>query len=173
VIRGQQVVLRSVEERDHPLIRSWLNDPEIRFWLDEERPVSSEDVAERERAAKESGHPFVIEIEGTPIGRIELFGFLRRDRRCSIRVLVGDPRARGRGYGSEAIALLAGYAFDRWDLASIEAITLATNVRAIAAMERCGFVREAVLPERSWKDGAWHDHVVLRLTREGLSRNGQ
>jgi RimJ/RimL family protein N-acetyltransferase len=173
VIRGQRVALRSVEERDHPLIHSWLNDPEVRFWMDEERLLSLADVAERERAARESGHPLVIEVEGVPIGRIELFGFLRRDRRCSIRVLVGDPRARRRGYGSEAIALLAGYAFDRWDLASIEAIILATNVRAVAAMERCGFVREAVLPERSWKDGAWHDHAVLRLTREGLSRNGQ
>ena len=35
--------------------------------------------------------------------------------------------------------------------------------------ERVGFVREAVLPERSWQDGRWLDHVILSVTREGFT----
>ena len=43
---------------------------------------------------------------------------------------------------------------------------IATNERAIGVYEACGFRREAVLPERSFNDGAWVDHVVMSVTRD-------
>jgi RimJ/RimL family protein N-acetyltransferase len=54
------------------------------------------------------------------------------------------------------------------DLARIELWTLAANERAIEVYEACGFHREAVLPERSFRDGEWVDHVVMSITPESL-----
>ena len=47
---------------------------------------------------------------------------------------------------------------------------LATNERAIKAYERCGFKRDATLPERSYKDGEFVDRVVMSVTREEFEK---
>jgi RimJ/RimL family protein N-acetyltransferase len=68
---------------------------------------------------------------------------------------------------------LLGYAFDRWDLHQVELWTLADNNRAISMYQRCGFVLEGRLRERSWKEGRWVDHVVMSLQREEFDRARQ
>jgi len=169
VIHGVRVVLRPVEERDHPLIRDWQNDPEVWWLMDYERPFSLADVADGERRAREEGHPYVIEVDGTPVGRIGLNSFRRRDRICSLYVLIGERSAWERGYGTDAVAALVEEAFDRFDLHRVELWSTADNARAIHVYGKCGFVVDGRLPERSWKGGAWVDRVVMSVTREGFA----
>jgi RimJ/RimL family protein N-acetyltransferase len=175
MIRGERVVLRPVEETDHASIQAWQNHPEVWFWMDYERPFSLEDIAESEARAREEGVPLIIEVDGKAIGRIGLNGFRRRDRICSLYVFVGDADAAGNGYGPDAIRALLAYAFERFDLARVELWSLAANERAIRSYERCGFAIDATLPARSFKDGEWHDRVIMSVTREefeALQRSG-
>ena len=169
MIHGTRVVLRPVEERDLELIQAWQNDPEVWWLMDYEGPFSREDVAESERRAREEGDPYVIEVDGTAIGRVGLNAYRRRDRICSLYVLIGDRSAWERGYGTDAVAALVDEAFDRMDLNRIELWSLADNERAIHVYGKCGFEVDARLPERSWKDGAWVDRVVMSVTREGFA----
>ena len=90
MIHGAQVLLRPVEERDHVLIHAWQNDPEVWWLMDYEGPFSMQDIVESEQRARAEGDPYVIEVDGTPIGRIGLNAFRRRDRLCSLYVLIGD-----------------------------------------------------------------------------------
>ncbi len=166
MIRGRRVVLRPVEERDYPLIHAWQNDSEVWWWMDYERPFSLEDIAASEARARSEGHPFIIEAEGRPVGRIGLNQFRRRDRICSLYIFVGDRTAWDHGYGRDAVMALLGYAFDRLDLHQVELWSLEPNERAIRAYESCGFVREATLRDRSFKDGEWVGRVVMSIRRE-------
>jgi len=57
----------------------------------------------------------------------------------------------------------------------VELWSLAANERAIRSYERCGFRTDATLPERSFKDGKWHDRVIMSVTHgafKALQRNG-
>jgi RimJ/RimL family protein N-acetyltransferase len=166
MIRGRRVTLRPVEEHDYPFIQAWQNDPEVWWWMDYERPFSLADIGESERRARSEGHPFVIEADGRPVGRIGLNAFRRRDRICSLYVFVGDAGARGRGVGRDAIMTLLDYAFDRLDLHQVELWSLTGNERAIRAYESCGFVLDATLRDRSFKDAGWVDRVVMSVQRE-------
>ena len=169
MIEGRRVRLRPVEERDYPLIQAWQNDPEVWWLMDYERPFSRRDIAESERRAAEEGHPLVIEVDGRPIGRIGLNQFRLRDRICSLYVFIGDRSTWGMGYGTDALMALLSHAFDRYDLMRVELWSLADNERAIRAYHHCGFEVDARLPERSFKDGAFADRVVMSVTREGFS----
>lgn len=165
MIPGRRVTLRPIEDADVPLIHRWMNHPEIWRYMDYERPSSLADVREDVERSQREGHPFMIDVEERPIGRIGLNRFRPRDRICAFYMFIGEPAFWGQGYGRDATMALLAHAFDRMDLARVELWTLADNNRAVAAYERCGFQREAVLPERSWKDGEWVDHVVMSVTR--------
>jgi RimJ/RimL family protein N-acetyltransferase len=65
---------------------------------------------------------------------------------------------------------LLAHAFDRLDLHQVELWTLAANDRGIRVYERCGFVTEARLRERSFKDGRWLDHVVMSVNRDEFAK---
>jgi RimJ/RimL family protein N-acetyltransferase len=169
MIRGERVSLRRVEPRDHPLICAWQNQPEVWWWMDYDRPFSLADIAESENRAAEEGHPFVIEVDGRPIGRIGLNAFRPRDRICALYVFIGEPSAWGGGLGRDAVRTLVGFAFERFDLTRVELWSLATNERAIRSYRSCGFEVDATLERRSFRGGEWVDRVVMSVTREMFS----
>jgi RimJ/RimL family protein N-acetyltransferase len=138
--------------------------------MDYELPVSMRDVAEDLERSRKEGQPFTIVVGDQPIGRIGLNRFRRRDRICSLYMYVGEPAYWGRGFARDATMAILAYAFDRLDLQQVELWTLADNDRAIAMYGRCGFVQEARLRDRSWKDGRWIDHVVMSVNREEFAR---
>lgn len=79
---------------------------------------------------------------------------------------IGEPSFRGKGYARDAVMALLSHAFDRLDPHQVELSALAENDRVLAVYERCGFVREATLRERSFKDGRWVDHAILSVNRQ-------
>ena len=86
---------------------------------------------------------------------------------------IGEPAFWGQGFARDAVMTLVAYAFERWDLHSVELWTLADNNRAIEMYRRCGFREDARLPERSWKAGGWVDRVVMSTSREAFGRAHQ
>jgi RimJ/RimL family protein N-acetyltransferase len=165
MIRGEKTVLRPVEDSDYPLIQQWMNHPEVWRYMDYERPYSAEDVREDIERSRREGQPFTIWVGDRPVGRIGLNRFRARDRICAIYLFIGEPDFWGHGYARDATMALLAYAFDRMDLNQVELWTLADNVRAIPMYQRCGFVQEAVLRQRSFKEGQWVDHVVMSVSR--------
>jgi RimJ/RimL family protein N-acetyltransferase len=170
MIRGRGVSLRPVEEIDYPLLHRWMNHPEVWRYMDYERPYSVADVREDIERSRTEGHPFTILVGDRPIGRIGLNQFRSRDRICSLYMFIGEPAFWGQGHAQDATMTLLAYAFERWDFFQIELWTLADNDRAIRMYQRCGFVEEARLRARSYKDGEWVDRVVMSVNRDEFER---
>jgi RimJ/RimL family protein N-acetyltransferase len=76
------------------------------------------------------------------------------------------PAMRGRGYGTEAIGLVLGLAFDGLGLHRVGLDVLAINPRAQALYEGVGFRVEGRLRE-AYRDGdRWCDAVVLGILED-------
>ncbi|OLF16096.1 GNAT family N-acetyltransferase [Actinophytocola xanthii] len=78
------------------------------------------------------------------------------------------PRWRGRGHGTAAQRLLAAYLFAHHPVNRIQAWTDVDNIPEQRALDKAGFVREAVLREYAWRAGAWRDEVLYRMLRREL-----
>jgi RimJ/RimL family protein N-acetyltransferase len=78
------------------------------------------------------------------------------------------PSARGKGHGSAAQLLLARYLFAHSPINRIQAVTEVDNVAEQRALEKAGFVREAVMAGRTFRHGVWRDEVLYRMLRAEL-----
>ena len=171
MLAGKHVQLRRVEPGDYPAIQAWQNDPEVFYWMDYTRSFSLDDIRSSEEQAITEGHPFVIVAEGRPIGRIGLNNFRARDGLASLYIFVGDREVRGKGYGIDALMVLLAYGFDVKNFRKIELWTLAHNERAIRMYKSAGFVEDARIPERSYKEDRWADHLVMSIDRDAFARS--
>jgi RimJ/RimL family protein N-acetyltransferase len=170
MIKGKRVSLRRVEPSDYELIRRWQNDPMVFRWMDYSRPYSLADIKESEERATQEGHPFIIEVEGRPQGRIGLNNFRPRDRMASLYIFLGERESWGKGYGRDALMALLAYGFDTQNLRQIELWTLADNERAIHMYKSSGFVEDGRLRDRSWIEAHYIDHLVMSITAEEFAR---
>jgi RimJ/RimL family protein N-acetyltransferase len=71
------------------------------------------------------------------------------------------PAFRGRGLGTDVVAVLCEYAFVTLGLHRVQAETMADNDAMIKSAEHVGFAREGLLRKQAWVQGGFQDVVVL------------
>ncbi|GAA4766300.1 hypothetical protein GCM10023329_10580 [Streptomyces sanyensis] len=169
MLRGSTVGLRARHEDDIPVLRAELYDDVVtasRAGSGPWRPVPP--GAKDPRLAvdgTEEGHvPFsVVELEGgTLVGTATLWGIDDHNRSAHLGLSL-LPASRGRGYGSDAVAVLCHYGFVVRGLRRLQLETLSDNLAMLRAAERNGFVREGVLRSSAWVLGEFLDEVLLGL----------
>lgn len=117
---------------------------------------------------KEQGNiPFsVVELDGGAlVGVASLWGIDNHHRSAHIGLGM-LPSARGKGYGTDVVAVLCHYGFVVRGLRRLQIETLADNAAMLRAAERNGFVREGVLRSSAWVMGEFLDEVLLGLLVE-------
>ncbi|HEU4494557.1 MAG TPA: GNAT family N-acetyltransferase [Rubrobacteraceae bacterium] len=139
-MRGESVTLRPPRESDVEAAYAWDRDPELAAW-NGRSPISiSLSAARRDYLARwedPNVKTFVMEVGGEPIGMVTLYDF--RNAGCELGIKIGAEDLRGRGYATEAVELLVGYAFDTLGLGVIRGSTLSHNERMRRVFEKNGF----------------------------------
>lgn len=127
-------------------------------------PMTREQFEARLVARTEAGPSFVVEVDGAAVGNASLFDVdsLARHAEAGINLL---PAARGRGIGTAAIRQLVEFGFVRCNLRRIHLQAIASNVAAIRAYEKAGFVVEGRLREHAWVRGRYEDIVLMGILR--------
>jgi RimJ/RimL family protein N-acetyltransferase len=172
--RGRLVRLRTIEPSEYETWRGWISRPDVMADMDRVvRPSAAEHRRYVEEAtASQRAAFFGIEALDEPrlVGIVWLWDVDARHRRAEVRIVVGDPASRGRGYGAAALAALAAHAFRELGLRKLYAYVHAHNAASRRAFERAGFVLEATLEREAYRDGRETD--VYRLRRFASDRHG-
>ena len=158
---------------ESPRYRCWLSDLETTSslgMLEYIMPVSPEQLEAYYDRNAFSGHSilFAVHEQGTDtfVGTAKL-GPIQWIQRCAeFGRMIGEPLARGKGYGTEIIELLLQYAFQTLNLNKVTAGSLANNVAALKSQENCGLVVEGRIRQAWFKDGEWVDTVRVGILRE-------
>jgi ribosomal-protein-alanine N-acetyltransferase len=74
--------------------------------------------------------------------------------------------AQGKGYMTEAVLGVVGFAFGEWGLHRVAANYMPRNERSAAVLKRCGFRVEGLAPAYLLINGRWEDHVLAAITNE-------
>ncbi|MFI1921459.1 MULTISPECIES: GNAT family N-acetyltransferase [unclassified Streptomyces] len=169
MLKGDKIGLRARHEDDIPVLRTELYDDVVNSSRAEGgpwRPITpgSKDprlvVDDQEQGNVRFS---VVELEGgTLVGTATLWGIDNHNRTAHIGLGL-LPSARGKGYGTDVVAVLCHYGFVVRSLQRLQIETLSDNAAMLRSAERNGFVREGVLRSSAWVMGEFLDEVLLGL----------
>ncbi len=182
MLDGERVRLRKVEREDLSRLHGWMNDRDVMAWARfspdhmVSRSALEKDFEEELSGKSRERTTFIIEerASGSPIGWCTMRTGDRKHVSVNVGIGLGEKERWGKGYGSEAVALLLGIVFDQQAWHRAELYTLADNARAIRSAEKCGFRRCGIEHESTYYDGGYHDVVAMELLKaEWDARKGR
>ena len=107
---------------------------------------------------------FVIDLAGETVGSVGLFDFDELARHAEVGIAL-VPESRGKGIGTAAISQIVEFAFVRCNLRRVHLQAISSNLAAIRAYEKAGFVIEGRQREHAWVRGRYEDIVVMGILR--------
>ncbi|HTK09365.1 MAG TPA: GNAT family protein [Ktedonobacteraceae bacterium] len=166
---GERLYLRPLEPaQDNHLYSTWLNNEDIRRWFSV-YPTSDARGKERlENLYKDFRHILfgvVLKSDNTLIGLVGLKDINVLNQSAEFYVIIGDPAAWGKGYGTEATKLMVRYGFMELNLNRIQTQDMDENIGGQRADEKAGFKYEGTLREVIPRFGKFHDVRVYSLLR--------
>ncbi|MEU4228479.1 GNAT family protein [Nonomuraea sp. NPDC026600] len=169
MLKGGKVGLRARHEGDIPILQAELGDDVVTSSRANDQPwrpitPGSKDarfvVDDKEQGLAQFS---VMELDGGMlIGSALLWGIDNHNRSAHIGLGL-LPSARGKGYGTDVVAVLCHYGFVVRGLQRLQIETLSDNVAMLRSAEHNGFVREGVLRSSAWVMGEFLDEVLLGL----------
>jgi len=166
-----RIYLRALELDDYKVSIQWRNDDEISNLVGGPKYyVSSEREKEWVRNAIFDNSKIVLAIclkdSNKYIGNIMLQDIDYVNRSGHVPVLIGDKTEWNKGYATEARMLMLHYAFYHKGLERIVAYVLEDNISSLKMHEKCGYKVEGVLRRSVYKNGKFHNQVVLSILRD-------
>lgn len=155
---GEHVDLRATVESDLETLRKAGNDPRVWKTLRDFEPSTVADereFVERTRRA-EDRVLFTVSRNGRPVGRVDLRGLGDRTGEATTSFFV-VPEQTGKGYGTEAIALVLRYGFDHLRLHRVNSHTIEYNRAGERVLEKNGFTREGTKRDGAFINGEYWD----------------
>lgn len=168
-LKGKKVNLRHLNEDDVPVMTHWLNDPEVTQYITINHPMTLEQELEylKSNTGKQDKILLGIETnEGVYIGNISIDKINNVDRTATTGTIIGEKKYWGKGYGTEAKMLLLNYAFNTLNIRKIHSSAISFNERSVNYQKKTGAVIEGILKKQIYKNGKYHDQVMLSIFKE-------
>ena len=178
-IHGRTIVLRRHDARNVAAFTRWYTDPEVvRLTRYQDGPMRPEDVRRFFEARVTGPSSFALAIHLRDDDRLIgtcAFSQLDGDNGSALfHITIGEPDCWGRGYGTEATALMLEHAFRTLGFHRVALAVFSFNERAIRAYRKVGFVVEGRAREAIWRDGQFHDEIQMSiLEREWAAVRGR
>jgi RimJ/RimL family protein N-acetyltransferase len=173
-LRGEKVVLRTLERKD--CRRLWEEyEPESPLPSEPLTPGLSAEGADKwfeemqVKQGKEQVYLGIFTSGGELLGDIQLAHIDWRNRTATVGYGISRKQNRGKGYATDAVRVLARFAFEELDLYRLSVNTAAHNTAACRVLEKCGFVKEGCARLAVYCGGRRWDQLTYGLLRTELA----
>jgi RimJ/RimL family protein N-acetyltransferase len=177
LFEGKLICLAPIDHEKDPEVESrWTHDLTLSRALSR-RPAMPLSVAQMkkkyeaiEKEVTESKNLFHFTIRSKEDGR--LLGFVRIEGIewthgvASMKIAIGDPAERGKGYGSEALQVILRFAFSELNLYRLSAVVTEDNPAALKFFLSFNFLEEVRRRKALLRDGQTWDSIHLGLLRD-------
>jgi RimJ/RimL family protein N-acetyltransferase len=167
---GDLVFLSPISLEDAERYALWLNDLSTTRFL---QLASAQVTVHGEREAlaalsKEHNYAIVERSSGELLGNCGLMEIDHLHRTAEIGIFIGEDAMRGKGYGSEALRLLADYAFNVLNINNLMLRTYDYNGRGLSSYRSIGFKEIGRRRQAHFYGGIYHDIIYMDLLASDL-----
>lgn len=168
-LESTNVRLRRYSKQDIPLVLEYINHPEVQSNLNPNiiLPYSIEEEEKWfESHAKNPNIQFSFAIErksdGAYVGGCGWNNIDWKNSYAYLGIWLGIKFC-GQGLGTEAMRILLTYLFCEMNLNRVALKVHSYNKRAIRSYEKNGFHVEGVLRQEIFRDGQYHDNLIMGI----------
>lgn len=176
---GKKVRLREYRKEDIKQAQNYVNDPDINSLISPSIPypftLEDEQKWFEDLSATKDTYSFAIEtledkkyIGGCGINHIDW-----KNSVATVGIFIGDKDYLGKGYGTDAMNILIKFIFEQVNINKIKLHVFSFNIRAIKSYEKCGFKQEGVLRQEVFRNGQYHDDIVMGLLKEEYCKTNE
>lgn len=112
-----------------------------------------------------------IFVDGVFIGYAGISGISNTNKSGEYFIFIGDKKYWGKGIGTEVSKLIVKKAFEELGLNRIMLTVSVPNVGGVKAYERAGFVLEGRFREAAFRNGEFHDKLVMSILKSEWMEN--
>lgn len=152
----------SLSSDEVEFVRNCRNHDEVRKWMYSDNIISSWDHINFINTLKENNKNYywLVKMEEKAIGVISLTRIDFQNRNAYLGIYA-NPFTLLRGKGELLIKCIQKLAFDYAKLHTLKIEVMDTNDKATKFYKKVGFSEEGRLKEFVFRDGKWHDMVVM------------
>lgn len=167
-IEGRLCYLSPVDPGDYGLFTRWVNELDAAVGMIFLAGIIGEEKEEEVMKRLSEGLNFAIVDSATdmPVGSCGIPVIDERNSHCQVGIFIGDADKRGKGYGTEAMALLCDYAFCVLNMHSVSLRVYSYNKPAIRCYEKVGFKHAGRLRHAKRIGGRWHDELIMDILED-------
>ena len=171
-LEGRTTRLRALEPGDIDLMYAWENDTAVWSVSGTLTPFSRHTL---ERFIQEQQFDifqtrqqrlFIETLGGIPVGALDFFELDPINRRAGIGILIHDEDDRGRGYASDTVETLCGYARERLRLHQLWCNAGTDNAASLGLFRRTGFVPAGIKRQWLWTPEGYRDEMLMQKILE-------
>ncbi|MBB1150276.1 MULTISPECIES: GNAT family protein [unclassified Myroides] len=169
------IELKPLSKEDVIPFYTWINDEEvIKFSLSLfQRLTSKEQIDAWYEGLFDEQNTYNIGVflreSGELIGYAGISGISTLNHSGEYFIFLGDKSQWGKGIGTKVTQEVVTYGFEVLQLNRIMLTVSELNYGGIKAYEKAGFTVEGVLKEACYRQGAYHDKIVMARLRSGYS----
>ena len=176
--QGENIRLRSATKKDGFLFadKNAISDTETQRRYDYiDFPLADKEFGKRIDEflkGKYFGHDFMFVIEDEneeAVGFLITFDCDHRMGTFKYGLFLLD-KAKGKGYGSEAVKIMLNYYFNELRYNKVNVYIYAYNIPSIKFHEKLGFVKEGQLRQMAYSMGKYHDIVFYGLLKSEFNQ---
>lgn len=172
-IHGEQFILRAIEYKDLEMLKDMVNNPNIeKFICGFSLPISTKQQEEWIQSLSKNRNDIKLTIEldnGESIGMCSLNQIDWKNRYAGIGIkLIESEEVRDKGIGTKVLKSLIKYAFEELQLNRLEARIIEYNLASKRIFEKCGFKIEGMERNKIYKNGEYHNVIIVGLLKDEL-----
>lgn len=174
MLEGSICSLLPVEEEDGEALRGWRRKPHVARFFPSFDPISKLDQKEWMTSIQRKSDRIdfmIADNQGTKIGHIFLVSIDRRNRHAEFGFYIGESSSLNSGIGIEAEHLILDYSFNYLNMHKVYCETLSFNKRVLSLHKKFGFREDGKLRDHIYKDGQYHDLVIMSIMRDDFREN--
>ena len=170
MIVGDRIELVPLAPEHFDLTLKWINNPNLRVMTGTRFPVSQYEHEGwfKSRATDKYNKTYVIRVKENlqVIGIIGNSEYDPINRMTNIFVYIGETDFKGKGYGQESLNLYINFCFNEINIHKIIGYLYEYNKASRNMLEKCGYILEGTLKNHWFKDGKYHDVLVMGALNE-------